>query len=131
MFLGGSGTHSFRPGQLFPVRGGDIMAPVLPPLAAAVETDTFGPPFGDDPKARADAAPINHVRRGLPPFLLMISENDLPTLPGMAEEFAKALRDAGSEARLLKMAQRNHSSVLFSAIRPDDPTARALLEFVR
>jgi acetyl esterase/lipase len=129
VFLGGSATNSIRLDELLPLRreGGFL---TLPPLGVSVSTDPFASVFGDDPKVRADASPLNHVRRGLPPFLILTAENDLPSLAGMAEVFHKALRDAGCEARLLQMEKRNHSSVMFSAYRPDDPAARAILEFL-
>jgi acetyl esterase/lipase len=131
IFLGGSGTQSFRPDQMLPLRGDSGRLPILPPLGFSVNHDSFGSAFGSDPKARADASPLTHVHRGLPPFLILTAESDLPTVSGMAEEFHKALKDAGCEARLLKVEKRNHSSLMFSAIRPDDTAARAILEFVR
>jgi hypothetical protein len=91
----------------------------------------FGPAFGDDPEERADASPVNHVRPGLPPFLILSAENDLPVLPGMAEEFHAALLDQGCDARHLTVAARNHNSILFRAVEPDDPVASALVDFVR
>jgi hypothetical protein len=49
----------------------------------------------------------------------------------MAEEFHRALRDQGCEAQFLKIQQRNHNSIIFRAIHPDDPAARVLLTFIR
>jgi len=62
--------------------------------------------------------------------LILVAENDLPTLAGMAEEFHQALWREGCAARLLKVPDRNHNSLLFSAITPDDPAARAMLGFL-
>jgi acetyl esterase/lipase len=130
VFLGGTGTRSFRPDQIFPLRG-DAMVPFLPPLAVSAQVNMFSRAFGDDAKGRADASPVNHVHRGLPPFLILVSEQDLPTLADMAEEFHKALLRDGCDSRLLKVEKRNHNSLMFSAIRADDPAGRAMLEFVR
>jgi hypothetical protein len=63
--------------------------------------------------------------------LLLNAENDLPALPGMAEEFGGALREAGGEVRRLTVRGRNHNSIMFRAIERDDPAAAAMLEFVR
>ena len=38
---------------------------------------------------------LTHVRRGLPPFLILVAEKDLPTLPEMAAEFHQALLREG------------------------------------
>jgi acetyl esterase/lipase len=128
--LGGSGPTAGRVDQLFPFRGEG--GPVLDlPVGMPLKLDVYGPAFGDDPKVRTSASPVTHVRRGLPPFLIMIAQKDLPTVPEMSDEFYKALQREGCNARLVKVDRRNHSSVLFSAITPDDPAAQAILEFIR
>ncbi len=129
-FLGGTGTHSFRPDQVYPLRGDDSL-PELPPLGIPVWEDAFGSAFGGDAKERAAASPLTHVRRGLSPFLILTAAHDLPTLPGMADEFHQALMRQGCDARLLKVARRNHNSLMFSAIGDDDTAARAMLEFLK
>ena len=50
---------------------------------------------------------------------------------GLAEEFHQALRGQGCEATLLRVEQRNHSSILFRAIEREDPVARAMVAFIR
>ena len=130
LLLGGSGSKAARVDQMLPMRGdGRFTDPHFPGIP--LRLDLFGPVFGDDPKDRAVASPLTHIRPGLPPFLILNAENDLPSLPEMADEFHQALRRAGCDARLLKMEKRNHNSLMFSAIDSDDPAARAILEFVR
>jgi acetyl esterase/lipase len=87
--------------------------------------------FGDDPKARKDASPIEHVERGLPPFLILHAEHDLLTLAPMAEEFGKALKAKGCEAEVRKIPRRTHHNIVFRATTLDDPVADAVLEFIR
>jgi acetyl esterase/lipase len=71
--LGGATPCAFRLDELAPVRGTRDLCwaglPAAPGLPLSV--NVFGLAFGDDPDARADASPINHVRPGLPPFLLV------------------------------------------------------------
>ena len=131
VFLGGPGSRSFRLDQVYPLRSETGRLPVLPPLGVAIKVDPFGPAFGNDPKGRTDASPVSHVHRGLPPFLILVGDQDLPTLQDMAEEFHKALLREGCTSRLLLVKNRNHNSLLFSAVRPEDPAARAILEFLR
>jgi acetyl esterase/lipase len=143
-----SGVYQIPPGKMEATWGGvtpiafrfDEISPLREPggqswIGAAVQglslkLNVFGPAFGNDPQVRQDASPINHVRPGLPPFLIVSAERDLPTLAGMARDFHQALLDNGCEARLLKIANRNHNSAMFHAITGDDPVAKEMLEFI-
>jgi acetyl esterase/lipase len=128
--LGGASPSSFRWRQVTPLR----RSPAWPGLRGLpgipLCLNVFGPAFGNDPRIREEASPIHHVRPGLPPFLILYAENDLPTLPAMAERFCQALRDQGCSARVLQVPGRNHNSILFHAIRADDPVAEAMLAFL-
>jgi acetyl esterase/lipase len=128
--LGGNGPNAARLDQMLPLRGGDEGKEPAAWPGIPLKLDVFGPAFGADPKARADASPLTHVRPGLPPFLLLSAERDLPTLPGMAEEFHRALVEQGCEATLLRVPGRNHNSILFRAIDDADPVAAAILDFI-
>ncbi len=129
--VGGNGPKAVGVDQMMPVRGPSGFSFNLPFSGLPMTVDVFGPVFGDDPKARADASPLNHVRPGLPPFLIIHAGRDLPTLPPTASEFHKALLAAKCDAQLLKIAHRNHDSQMFSAIIPSDPVAKAILEFLQ
>jgi acetyl esterase/lipase len=130
---GGASPQAFSLDEMAPLRGvgGWGLGRLIGLPGIPMSLDVFGPAFGSDPQVRADASPLKHVRTGLPPFLILCAEHDLPTLPGMAEEFHRALRDQGCEAQFLKIQQRNHNSIIFRAIHPDDPAARVLLTFIR
>jgi hypothetical protein len=73
---------------------------------------------------------VKHVRKGLPPFLLINAQLDLPTLPEMTKEFAKALEKEGNEVETLTAKHRDHNFILFLAHSPDDPLAKAILKFI-
>ena len=131
--LGGATPRAFSLDEVAPVRGaggwGWTRRAGWPGLA--VSLDVYGLAFGDDPKVRADASPLTHVRAGLPPFLIFSAENDLPTLPGMAEEFHRALLGQGVEAQWLRVQGRNHNSIFFGAVEANDPVAHAMVDFIR
>ena len=80
---------------------------------------------------RRQASPIAHVRAGLPPFLIILGENDLPgcDLP-QAEEFCQALKKKGVAAQVLNVKRRNHLSILLNAVVDTDPVTRAMLTFM-
>lgn len=129
--FGGATRRSLRFEQFGPLRGN------LPPWhrvallpGIPISVNVFHPAFGDDPNVRADASPINHVRPGLPPFLLCYAEEDLPLLPRMAKNFHKALRENGCESELLQIENRNHNSIAYRAISANDPVGAAMLEFI-
>jgi acetyl esterase/lipase len=129
--LDGPDASPIRLDQLFPLRGDNSRTHRFPIPGLSAALDVFGPVFGDDPKDRIRASPLTHVRAGAPPFLIMTAETDLPTLAGTADELHQALLKAGCEVRRLKVDNRNHSSVFFSAIRPEEPAARAMLELIQ
>ena len=129
--LGGSAPDAFRFDEIAPVRGNGVTkgfladAPGIP-----LKVNVFGPAFGNDPYVRWAASPLHHVRPGLPPFLLVSAEKDLPLLPAMARDMHEALQRVGVESRHITIERRNHSSVLFKTAEPGDPLARAIVEFV-
>jgi acetyl esterase/lipase len=130
--LGGSTARGLRLDEVVPFRGGTMWGVDDLPFAPGIPVTLrlFDWVFGSDPLVRADASPTNHVRPGLPPFLLFTAEKDFPTLPESAAEFHQALREQGVEADLHKIANRNHHSIVFQAVTPDDPVARAMLDFI-
>jgi len=131
--LGGTSEKAFSLDEVAPLRGEGgwswrwwLGLPGVP-----LDINVFRPGFGDDPAVREDASPINHVHRGLPPFLILTAANDLPSLPAMAKEFHHALQEQGCEAEFREFAERNHNSVFFKAIDPCDATAQMMLAFIR
>ncbi len=123
--------------QILPLRCGCGCGCGLPctPLALLpgfpVRLNIFKMAFGNNLDLREDASPLAHVRPGLPPFLLISAEKDLPTLPEMAAEFHEALCNQGVASHLMPVRDRNHHSVLFRAFMPDDPVARAMCDFIK
>jgi acetyl esterase/lipase len=132
--LGGHSEDSFRLDEMTPLRG--VSAASRPTEGESggglpVTINVFGPVFGEDAQARLDASPLHYVRPGLPPFLFLNAEKDLPLLPKMAEEMHEALLKNGCDSRLLRIERRNHNSLCFLAIEPNDPAAKEILEFIR
>jgi len=130
--LGGTGPNAYRFEQMMPIR---LIPGPWAPLAGLAGTpmvaNVFGPVFGNDPQVREQASPVNHVRPGLPPFLIISAGKDLPTLATSAAEFDRALRDQGNESQLVTVENRNHNSIMFRAIDATDPVAAAMVAFIR
>jgi acetyl esterase/lipase len=130
--LGGGSPSSANLDELVPFRGagGWSLSRRLGLAGIPLDIDIFGCVFGADQATREDASPINHVRPGLPPFLIFSAQYDLPMLPGTACAFHAALREQGCDARLFTVTERNHSSIMYKAIEARDPVARAVVDFV-
>jgi len=104
------------------------LQPILVETAAIL--NPFQLAFGDDKEARMLASPLSHVRKGLPPFLVMHAERDLPGLKGMAQDFCEALQKVGCSAQLCPIAGRNHNTIMFQFSQPKDPTVQAMVQFL-
>jgi acetyl esterase/lipase len=129
--LGGHSEDSFRLDEMTPLRGVSAASKPADGGGLPVSVNVFGPVFGEDPQARLAASPVHYVRPGLPPFLFLNAEKDLPLLPKMAKEMHEALLKNGCDSRLLCIERRNHNSLCFHAIETNDPAAKAILEFIR
>ena len=71
--------------------------------------------FGKDPEVCKKASPQNHVREGLPPFLILYADMDLGNLGKQAEAFAPALKEKKVEATLLMETHRITSLIVVDA----------------
>ncbi|HEY1860506.1 MAG TPA: alpha/beta hydrolase [Gemmataceae bacterium] len=90
----------------------------------------FDSVFGKDKEKRKEAFPIAHVKKGLPPFLILYADSDLPDFEKNAEEFAKVLKEKDVKVETMQVAKRNHLSLIIDAADDDDPTAIALRRFI-
>lgn len=96
-----------------------------------VEGNMLANVFGNEQKIRRDASPLQHVSSPAPPFLVFYCQWDYLTLPAQARTFHAALRAAGVLADLIFIPRENHISEIISTTYRDDPTAAAILRFVR
>jgi acetyl esterase/lipase len=128
--LFGSSPDSVRLDEMMPLRGESAAVKPGDARGLPVSANVFGAAFGVDPKARAAASPLTYVRPGLPPFLLLNAEKDLPLLPQMAQEMHEALLKAGCASQLVRIERRNHNSICFDAITAADPAAKAIVGFI-
>jgi acetyl esterase/lipase len=95
------------------------------------EMRPFACVFGDDAEMAKQASPVTHVRKGLPPFLLICGGLDYPPVRHTTMEFAKALEDKDVEVQTKKVAWHTHETVVVDLVHGMEPkTADALLTFV-
>ncbi len=92
----------------------------------------FHPIFGKEDAVCKAASPSNHVREGLPPFLIAYADQDLPTLGTMAEQFAEKIKDKKNKVELLKLEKRDHITIISKAATSlTDPLTEAIIKFVK
>lgn len=83
--------------------------------------------FGDAP----EASPLNHLRAGLPPFLLLWAENDFPQLSGQAKSMQEALQSIGVPVECAELPQRDHFSITHHIGRQGDMATKIINEWLR
>jgi acetyl esterase/lipase len=97
----------------------------------AIPAGKISAAFGTDPEGSKQASPLTYVKAGLPPFLVLYADKDSPGMEKGAEVFCAALKKAGDEATCMKIADRDHGSILRNAAGADDPVTQAMLQFIR
>jgi acetyl esterase/lipase len=86
--------------------------------------------FGSDPVVRKHASPLVHVRPGLPPFLVLYAQHDLPRLGEMAKEFDSLLQHNRCDVSTKEIRGRTHVSIVSRIPREADPAGAAVAEFI-
>jgi acetyl esterase/lipase len=87
--------------------------------------------FGKDEEVQKKAAPMAHVKAGLPPFLILYADKDLPGCDKeQAEAFCKALNDKGTKASSLEVKDANHYLIILNTATGKGPTAPAIFDFI-
>ncbi len=97
------------------------------PLSGVYDVSQVGG-FKDDGQ---NASPINHIQPGAPPFLVTYCQNDYPALPAQARNFDVALKAKQIPSELVFIPNENHISEIVNVYKDDDPTARAILSFIK
>ena len=85
--------------------------------------------FGGSGDSRV-ASPINHVRAGLPPFLLMWAEHDFPQLPTQANRMKAALDAVGVSVKRAEIANRDHFDITQHIGSQNDDATRIISEWM-
>jgi acetyl esterase/lipase len=87
--------------------------------------------FGKDPEVCKKASPINNVGDKHPPFLILYADADYPLLDYTAEQMGQKLKDHKCEVVTMKMKDRDHISIMKKTTEADDPTQKAILDFIK
>ncbi len=87
--------------------------------------------FGNDPAKHRDLSAVTHVAKdkGIPPFLILYVAGH-PETSAQAERLGEVLKSAGVPAKLIGARESTHNKINDDLGLPDDPTTKALFEFV-
>jgi acetyl esterase/lipase len=87
--------------------------------------------FGNDPAKHRDFSAVTHVAqgKGIPPFLIL-HVADHPDNAAQAQRLAAVLKDAGIPVTVFGAKETNHSKINENLGQPDDPSTKALFDFV-
>ncbi len=90
----------------------------------------FEAAFGKDADLCRAASPLTHVKADHPPALIIYADKDFPFLDVMAEQFCKKLKGCKCDAASLKVARRDHITLIIQTASETDPATQAILEFI-
>ena len=87
--------------------------------------------FGNDPKKHIDFSAVTHVAKGkdIPPFLIL-HVADHPDNAAQAQRLGTVLKDAGLPVTVFGAKETNHTRINAELGMPDDPSTKALFDFV-
>jgi acetyl esterase/lipase len=88
--------------------------------------DAFKPGEG-----KRDASPMLYVHAPAPPFLITYAQWDYLELPKQARDFAAALKKDFVPTELVYIPGEGHITEIVDIVKDDDPTARAILNFIK
>lgn len=86
--------------------------------------------FGESHDALWAASPAAYVRSGLPPYLVIVAEDDPEGLQEQGRNFSEELRQAGTDVIFIRVLGRDHFSIVRRFGPSDDTTANAIGDFV-
>lgn len=79
-----------------------------------------------------EAAPVYYIRKDTPPWLILYADRDMATRAEENVYFASGLVGAGNKRVTSKLiTDRDHGNIAGKMAEPGDPTAAAVLEFIR
>ncbi|OWK41095.1 alpha/beta hydrolase [Fimbriiglobus ruber] len=87
--------------------------------------------FGNDPAKHKDFSAVTHVAKdkGIPPFLILHVAGH-PDVTAQALRLGNVLKEAGVPVTVFGAKESTHSKINADLGRPDDPTTKALYEFL-
>jgi acetyl esterase/lipase len=87
--------------------------------------------FGKDEKQRKAASPQNLTQNKTAPFLVLVADKDFEEAIQSSEAFSKSLNINGNKSTLVKIAKRDHGSIIREISKGEDETFKNIIGFVK
>jgi acetyl esterase/lipase len=98
---------------------------------AEIPTWMLARTFGAGDAVLTEASPTRQARSGLPPFLILYADHDLPGCDRKpAEAFAKALSDKGTKVEIHEVPDSNHYTIFLSTVVAGASVCEEILNFI-
>lgn len=110
-------------------RFASVAVPALMTISGPV--NPFNIVFGKSSEVQSKASPINHVRSGLPPFLMINAEAEVPGLHRMADDFCEALKKHHVPVEHHEIEGTTHRTIVKKLHYTDERAARLIMAFVK
>ena len=106
---------------------------VVPISGPFILRDGFLPKvFGDQPGNGKKISPISNVRKGMPPFLILYADKDMPGCDKLPNEaFCKALKKHDNQAELVEIKDSDHLRIIAAAGNVKEKAHDAIAGFIR
>jgi len=86
--------------------------------------------FGKTKEGWRDASPLAKINGQHPPMLIIYADKDYTSLDTMAEQYCKALKGKNCDAATMKIANRDHITIIGQVANENDVTTQAMLGFI-
>jgi acetyl esterase/lipase len=120
------------------------------PLKGAILVDAFGldmytylshshdkkdalyyPTFSRDPEAWKLGSPINHLHKGMPPFLVFLGGKTYPAIKAGTAEFMQALQPFAPETKIVHFPERGHIAMIFQFFNENNKAYGEMMHFMK
>ncbi len=88
------------------------------------------PNFGRDAASLRRYSPITYAGKGLPAFLFLVGDRDLPYILPQYEAMIEKIRGAGGTAEYFVMPDKTHTKMVSDFGNDDDPVMNRVVDFV-
>ena len=79
----------------------------------------------------ADASPLRHVSKALPPTLLVVGDHDFPMLEADAKAFAAKAKEVGRDVPVVVARDCNHMAVVQGLLKDESQVLTEVVRFLK